>query len=101
MAAWVPDVFYNFYLVKNYKKEKNSTTAKASEKISTDLESLEFWKKNWCIFHKIKKNYLIILATDFYWQPSYLLGERSSLLLQLVKAYHVTDFALGVAHFIK
>jgi hypothetical protein len=42
VAAWVPDVFYNFYLVKNYKKEKNSTTAKASEKISTDLESLEF-----------------------------------------------------------
>jgi hypothetical protein len=35
-------VFCNFYIVKNHKIAKNSTTAKAWEKISTDLESLEF-----------------------------------------------------------
>jgi len=29
---------------------------------------------------KTIKFYLKILATDFYWQPSYLLGERASLL---------------------
>jgi hypothetical protein len=42
VAAWFPDMFCNFYLVKNYKIADNSTTAKAREKIRTDLESLEF-----------------------------------------------------------
>jgi hypothetical protein len=41
VAAWVPDVFCYFNLVKNYKIAKNSTTTKAREKISTDLKSLE------------------------------------------------------------
>jgi hypothetical protein len=38
VAAWVPDMFCNFYLVKNYKIAKNSTTTKARAKIKTDLE---------------------------------------------------------------
>jgi len=38
----VPDMFYNFYLVKNHKVANNSTNTKAREKISTFLESLEF-----------------------------------------------------------
>jgi len=33
----------NFYLVKNHKIAKNSTTTKARENISADLESLEFF----------------------------------------------------------
>jgi hypothetical protein len=31
-------MFCNFYLVKNYKIAKNSTTTKAREKINTDVE---------------------------------------------------------------
>jgi hypothetical protein len=42
VAAWIPDLFCNFYFVKNYKFDNNSTTTKAREKISTGLESLEF-----------------------------------------------------------
>jgi hypothetical protein len=34
--------FATFILVKNCKAGKNSTTSKARENISTDLESLEF-----------------------------------------------------------
>jgi hypothetical protein len=34
VAAWFPDMFCNFYLVKNHKIAKNSTTTKAREKIS-------------------------------------------------------------------
>ncbi len=34
----VPDMFLNFYLVKNHKIAKNSIATKAREKISTDLE---------------------------------------------------------------
>jgi hypothetical protein len=45
VAALIPDMVCNFYLVKSHKIAKNSTTAKAREKISIDLESLEF-----CIF---------------------------------------------------
>jgi hypothetical protein len=37
VAAWVPDIFCNFYLAKNYEIAKNSMTTR--EKISTDLES--------------------------------------------------------------
>jgi hypothetical protein len=45
VAAWFPDRFSNFYLVKNHKIGKNSTVAKAREAISTDLEPLESLKK--------------------------------------------------------
>jgi len=31
-AAWFPDMFCNFYFVKNHKKPKNSITTKATEK---------------------------------------------------------------------
>ncbi len=44
VAALVPDKFCNFYLVKNHKIANNSATTEAREKISTYLESLEFWK---------------------------------------------------------
>jgi hypothetical protein len=38
-----PHMFCNFYFGKNHKiTKKNSTTNKAREKISTDLEFLEF-----------------------------------------------------------
>jgi hypothetical protein len=37
-----PDMFCDFYLVKNHKIGNNSTTAEAREKLSTDLESSEF-----------------------------------------------------------
>jgi hypothetical protein len=39
VAAWFPDMFCNFYLVKNHKTAKKSAITKAKEKISTDLES--------------------------------------------------------------
>jgi hypothetical protein len=45
VAAWFTDMFCNFYSVKNHKIAKNSTTTKAKAKISTDLVSLEFYKK--------------------------------------------------------
>jgi hypothetical protein len=43
VAAWCLDRFCNFYLVKNQKNAKNSTTTKARVKIGTDVESLEFF----------------------------------------------------------
>ncbi len=42
VAAWVSDMFCNFYLVKSHKIAKNTSTTEAEEKIGTDLESLEF-----------------------------------------------------------
>jgi hypothetical protein len=42
VAARVPDMFCNFYSVKNHKIANYSTTPKAREKMSTDFESLEF-----------------------------------------------------------
>jgi hypothetical protein len=41
VAAWVPEIFCNFYSVKSHQIAKISTTTKAREKISADLESLE------------------------------------------------------------
>jgi hypothetical protein len=42
VATWFPDIFIRFYFVINHKNAKNLTTTKAREKISADLESLEF-----------------------------------------------------------
>jgi hypothetical protein len=42
LTACIPDTLCNFYLVENDTTAKNSATTKAREKISTDLESLEF-----------------------------------------------------------
>jgi hypothetical protein len=41
---WFPDMFCNFYLVKNNKIAKISTTTplKLDKKLRTDLESIEF-----------------------------------------------------------
>ncbi len=39
VAAWVTDMFCNFYFVKNYKIAYNATTPTAREKISTELKS--------------------------------------------------------------
>jgi hypothetical protein len=65
VAAWVLDMLCNFYLMKNHKIAKNSTTTKGIGKISTDLESLEFF--NVCLT-KFKNNQILLikLTTDFY-----------------------------------
>jgi hypothetical protein len=43
VAAWIPDMFCNFYLVKNQKIVTNdSTMPEAIEEISADLESFKF-----------------------------------------------------------
>ncbi len=42
LGAWVPDMFCNFYLVKSHEIANNLATTETIEKISTDLESLEF-----------------------------------------------------------
>jgi hypothetical protein len=42
VAALVPDMFCNFYLMKNHKISNNSASNEAREKISTDWESLKF-----------------------------------------------------------
>jgi hypothetical protein len=38
VAAWVPDMLFNSYLVKNHKFAYSSTNIKAKEKIRADLE---------------------------------------------------------------
>jgi hypothetical protein len=43
MAAWVQDLFFNFYSVKNHQSANNSTNTEAREKIGTDLESFKFF----------------------------------------------------------
>ncbi len=44
VAALVPDMFCNFYLLKNHKIAKSSATTEARGKISTYLESSEFYR---------------------------------------------------------
>jgi hypothetical protein len=52
-------MFCNFYLARSHKIANNAATGEAREKISTDLESLEF-KKNDVGLTKFE-NYLIVL----------------------------------------
>jgi hypothetical protein len=56
MAAWFQDMF----LVENHKIAKNSTTTKAIEKISTDLESSKFQKCFGVCLAKFKNNQILL-----------------------------------------
>ncbi len=60
VAAWVRDMFCNFYFVKNHKIAKNSTIAKAREKISADLESLDFYQKIEVCSTKFENNQILL-----------------------------------------
>ncbi len=64
VVAWVPDVFCNFYLVKNCIIANNSTTTNAREPMSTNMESLELFDV--CLT-KFKNNQILLikLTTDF------------------------------------
>jgi hypothetical protein len=71
LAALFPDMFCNFYLVKNHRIADNSTTTKAREKIRTDLESLEFFdvcltkfKNNQILPNKI--SHISLLTTKLF-----------------------------------
>ncbi len=60
VAALVPDMFCNFYSVKNHEMAKNSTTTKAGEKMSTNLEFLEFQKSFGVCLTKFKNNQILL-----------------------------------------
>ncbi len=60
MAAWFPDMFCIFYLVKHHKIAKNSRTTKTREKIDTYLKSLEFKKYLHVCLVKFKSNQIIL-----------------------------------------
>jgi hypothetical protein len=45
VAAFFPEMFCKFYLVKDHKIANNSATTEAREKISNYLEFLEFFQK--------------------------------------------------------
>jgi hypothetical protein len=60
VAAWVLDMFCSFDLAKNHKIDKNSTTAKAREKISMYLESLEFKEFFDVCWTKFKNNQILL-----------------------------------------
>ncbi len=66
MAAGVPDMFCNFYLMKSHRIANNSATTEAREKITTFLESVELKKMMyvWLNLKTIKFD-LITLAIDF------------------------------------
>ena len=64
MAAWVPGMLNNFYLGKNHKIAKNSTTTKARGKISTALEIgiLDFF----VCFTKFKTNQILLKISHIF-----------------------------------
>jgi hypothetical protein len=71
VSAWFPDMFCNFYLMKNREIAKNSTATTAREKISTYLESLEFFDV--CLT-KFKSN--LIFFFFFFGQDAFLAEDR-------------------------
>ncbi len=67
-------------LVKNHKIANSATTTKARKKC-TDMESLDFRMFFDIRSAKIENNQILCnkISHRLNWQPSYLLGERSSL----------------------
>jgi hypothetical protein len=58
VEAWFPVMFLQLYLVKKHKIAKNSTTTKDREKISSDLEFLEF---SYLFLTKFKHNPILLI----------------------------------------
>ncbi len=72
-------MFCNFHLVKNHNIAKKSTTTKDREKISADLEPLEFYNFFDVYFAKIK-NYQILLnkiINRFLLTTKLFIGQKS------------------------
>ncbi len=67
VAAWAPDIFCNFYILKNHKIRLNNCSSKAEHILG---------------FLAIKV-YLIKLSTDFKWQTRYLLVNTPSIIHRL------------------
>jgi hypothetical protein len=68
VAALVPEMFCNFYLVKKHNFANDPTAAVAREKIIANLESLEFYNYFDAGLTKLKNNQTLLiinLATDF------------------------------------
>ncbi len=59
MAAWFPDIFFNFF-VKNHKIYNNSATTEVRDKISTSLESIEYKEKFDACLTKFRNNQILI-----------------------------------------
>ncbi len=80
VAALVPDMFCNFYFVKNHNIANNYATTEAGEKISIYLESLNFLKFLDVCLTKFE-NYKILLdkiSHRFVVTTKILVGERAS-----------------------
>jgi hypothetical protein len=75
-VASVPDMFLNFYLVKNHIITNHSTTTKASEKISADLEFFDvcLTKFKTVKFYKNRISHRLLLTTKL------LTGQKSLIL---------------------
>jgi hypothetical protein len=79
-------MFCNFYLVKNHKFAKNSTTTEGRYKICTDLENLEFsdvcltrFKNNQILLNKVIHRFLLTAKLCTGWK-SLIRGNRGQLL---------------------
>ncbi len=80
MAALVPDMFCNFYFVKNHKIARNSATTDVREKISKYLESLELKKKFMFDYYQIllnKINRFLVKAKLFSSWKSLIISEKA------------------------
>ncbi len=61
MAEWFPNMFWNFYFVKDFKIANNSNNHYNERKISTYVESLELYKFFDTCFTRLKTNYLLLI----------------------------------------
>jgi hypothetical protein len=60
VAAWFPEMFCNFHLVKNHRTAKTQQPLKVAKKINTDLESIEFWKNLDLCLTKSESNKILL-----------------------------------------
>ncbi len=59
VAAWFPDMFNNSYLVKIHKIVNYLAITEGREKISTDIETLEFYKTFNVCLNKFESNHIL------------------------------------------
>ncbi len=82
VAALVSGMLCNFYVVKNHKIANNSATTEAREKISTDLNTLEFEKLFDVCLTKIENNQILRNKISHrFLMTNKLLSERKRLIM--------------------
>jgi len=96
VAAWVPDMFCNFYLTKNHKIANNSTNTDATRTNEHRFWNLRIFRNFFmCVWLNLKTIKLYVIKSTADWERNHVLAERCPLLTLNVRVSQKGKRILG------